>query len=140
MTIRPGHARPSPRQSISPGKEGARLVAVAVEEHLPRYDGATLGEVRDEHEREQRDCRRWLRTAEAYAHEYGVRVRTEIRIGSLTRQLASAASAHQADLVVVGRTSHPRIWRWLVGTRTDRVSRRAGCSVLIASSPGRLGT
>jgi nucleotide-binding universal stress UspA family protein len=121
-------------------QQNARLIVLAVEEHLPRYDGATLGEVRDEHERKQRDCRRWARTAEAHAAVCGVPIRTEIRTGSLARQLASAATAHRADLVVVGRTHHPGIWARLAGTKAGKVSRRVACPVLIASAPRSPGT
>ncbi len=114
--------------------EGAALVVVAVEGPLAQFDGNTVSEIRNEHERRQRDCRRWLRTAEAYADDNGVRVRTEILTGKLTWQLASAANAYHADLVVVGHASRS-VWRRLTGTAAGRVSRYARCSVLIASSP-----
>lgn len=133
---------PGARQALAEAlqltqQQNARLIVLAVEEQLPRYDGATLGEVRDEHERNQRDCRRWLRTAEAHAHECGVPIRTEIRVGSLTRQLASAAAVHRADLVVVGRADHRSIWARLASTKSGKVSRRVGCPVLIAPAPRR---
>jgi universal stress protein F len=114
-------------------QDGARLVAVAVEEHLPRYDGATIGEVEEAHQLDRRACHRWLRAAEAYADEQGVRLRTEIRIGRLTRQLALAAASHQVDLLVVGHTSHVGVWCGIVGTKAERVCRRVGCAILIAS-------
>lgn len=42
---------------------GGELVAVAVEAHLP-HCGATVGEVADEHQVEERACHRWLTAAE----------------------------------------------------------------------------
>lgn len=112
--------------------EGARLIAIAVEEHPPAFDGASLGEVREEHERRQRACRLWLRAAEAYADEHGVQLRTDIRSGSFTQQLALAAAAHQADLVVIGRRNHPSLWSRLTGGKAERATHHLGCSVLIA--------
>ena len=93
-------------------QDGAALVVVAVEGPLAQFDGNTVGEIRNEHERRQRDCRRWLRTAEAYADDHGVRARTEILTGKLTWQLANAANAYHADLVVVGHASRG-VWRRL---------------------------
>jgi nucleotide-binding universal stress UspA family protein len=121
-------------------QEDASLIVVAVRGHLARFDGNTVGEIRNEHERRQRDCRRWLTTAEAYADDKGIQVRTEILTGSLTQQLASAATAYRADLVVVGRAEHQGIWGRLAGSKAGRVGRRAGCSVLIASAPPGPGT
>jgi nucleotide-binding universal stress UspA family protein len=117
--------------------EGARLIVVAVEEQLPRWDGALLSEVREEHERKQRACHLWLRTAEAYVAEHGVQLRTEIRMGSFTRQLARAAVAHQADLLVVGRTSYPGLWGRVIGIRTERLCRRLDHPILIVPAPSR---
>jgi nucleotide-binding universal stress UspA family protein len=133
------HDTPGARQALTEAvhlarQEGAALVVVAVEGPLARFDGNTVGEVRTEHVGRQRDCRRWLRAAEAYADDLGVRARTEIRIGKLTWQLANAANAYHADLVVVGHTSRG-MWRRLTGTTAGRVSRYTRCSVLIASPP-----
>jgi nucleotide-binding universal stress UspA family protein len=115
--------------------EGARLIVVAIQGHLARFDGYTVGEIRNEHERRQRDGRRWLRTVEAYADDNGVRVRTDILTGSVTRQLARAARACRADLVVMAREDQPEILKRIIGTQAERVSRRAQCPVLIATSP-----
>ncbi|HCU97502.1 MAG TPA: universal stress protein [Actinobacteria bacterium] len=112
--------------------EGARLIALAVEEHLPHFDGASLGEVREEHERRQRTCRLWLRSAEAYADEHGVRLRTDIRSGSFMQQLARSAAAHQADLVVLGRRNRPGTWGRFTGSKAERATRHVGCSIFIA--------
>ena len=130
---------PGARQALTEAvhlarQEGAALVVVAVEGPLARFDGNTVGEIRDEHARRQRDCRRWLRTAEAYADDNGVRARTEILTGKLTWQLASAANAYHADLLVIGHSSRG-MWRRLTGTTAGRVSRYTRCSVLVASPP-----
>lgn len=113
--------------------EGARLIAVAVEEHPPCWDGADASEVREERERGLRACHRWLKAAQAYACEHGVSITTEIRTGSFVPQLAHAAAGHQADLVVIGRSRHPHLWGRLTGTKAERATRRLGYSILIAS-------
>jgi nucleotide-binding universal stress UspA family protein len=112
--------------------EGARLIAIAVNEHPPAFDGASLGEVQEEHERRRRACRRWLRAAEAYAGEHGVPLRTDIRSGSFPQQLAHAATINRADLVIIGRRRHPSMWSRFTGTKAERAARHLGCSVVIA--------
>jgi universal stress protein F len=112
--------------------DGARLIAVAVEEHPPCWDGAGVSEVREEHERGLRACRRWLKAAQAYACEHGVPVTTEIRTGSFFPQLARAAAVHQADVVVIGRSLHPHFWGRLTRTKAERATRRLTHSILIA--------
>jgi nucleotide-binding universal stress UspA family protein len=113
--------------------EGARLIAVAIEQHPPRYDGADASDVRENHERGLRACHRWLKAAQAYACEHGVQISAEIRTGSFTQQLARAAADHQADLVVLGRPSHPHIWHRLTGTKAEKAARHLSSSILIAS-------
>jgi nucleotide-binding universal stress UspA family protein len=113
-------------------KEGAaELIAVAVEEHLPHY-AATVGEVTEEHELEQRACQRWLHAAQAYADEHQVPLRTEIRAGHAADQLVRAAKAHQADLLVLGHARHSTIRDSLIGGTAEKVTHNAPCSVLIA--------
>jgi nucleotide-binding universal stress UspA family protein len=112
--------------------ERAHLIAIAIAEHPPAFDGASLGEVREDHERRQRACRLWLRAAEAYADEHGVQLRTDIRSGNFTKQLAQAAAIHKADLVVIGRHSQPRRWSHLTGTKAAKATRHLGCPFLIA--------
>ncbi len=111
--------------------EGARLVVVAVGERLPLLDGATVGEVRDQQERRQDACHLWLWAAQSYAAQNGVRTSTEIRFGRPARELARAAAAHQADLLVVGRTSTPGLWARLAGTQTERLCRYSSCRIMI---------
>ncbi len=47
--------------------ERAGLIVIAVDEHLARLDGASIAEVKDEHQRRQDECDLWLWAAEAYA-------------------------------------------------------------------------
>lgn len=107
------------------------MVAVAVEAHLPHY-AATVGEVDEERAVEEQACRRWLAAASAAADERGVALRTETRAGHPAQELVRAAAAHNADLVVLGRSGHAAIWGRFIGTTAKKVARHVECSVLIA--------
>ncbi len=97
------------------------------------WDGASVGEVRAEHERRQDACYLWLWAAEAYVTARGLPVRTEIRAGNLARQLAAAADAHKADLLVVGRNQGPGPWARIFGSKAERLCRRLSRPILIVS-------
>jgi nucleotide-binding universal stress UspA family protein len=115
--------------AIALAKAGkARVVAVAVEAHLPHY-GATVGEVDEELAVEERACRRWLKAAEAYAAEQNTVIDTEIRAGHVAQQLVRAAEAHHADLLVMGASSHSAVCGRLIGTTAEKASLHAArCS------------
>ncbi|MET8405373.1 universal stress protein [Streptomyces sp900116325] len=80
----------------------AELIVVAVEARLPHY-AATVGEVECELAAEERACRRWLAAARALADDSGLTVTEEVRAGPVAREVARAATAFRADLIVVGR-------------------------------------
>jgi nucleotide-binding universal stress UspA family protein len=112
------------------GAHAAVLTVVAVEAHLPQFP-ATVGEVQEEHESEERDCRRWLKEAVAHADEHGVRTTTMMRAGHAPQAILHVARQVGADLVVVGHSGHSRAWGRFLGSTTEKVSRHAPCSVLI---------
>lgn len=111
---------------------GSKVVAVAVEAHLPHY-AATVGEVDEERAVEEQACHRWLAAASATADERGIALRTETRAGHPAQELVRAVSAHQADLLVLGRSGHSQIWGRFIGTTAEKVARHVECSVLIAA-------
>jgi nucleotide-binding universal stress UspA family protein len=111
-------------------RDGTELIAVAVEQSL-LLAGDTIGEIRTAHASRERACCGWLSSALAYADEYGVELRTEIRIGLVAQQLAGAASAYRADLLVLGRSRTTIARRQLLGTTADKVSRHTRCPVMI---------
>jgi nucleotide-binding universal stress UspA family protein len=130
---------PGARRALQIGADlaqrpGAELVAVAVEAHLPHY-GATVGEVEEERAVEEQACQRWLRAAEAYADERGVKLRTAIVAGHPAEKLVQAAQEHGADLLILGHSGHSAIWGRFLGSTVEKVSRHATCSVLIAAPP-----
>jgi len=123
-------ARLALARAVDLAADGAELIAVAVEAHLPHY-AATVGEVEEERAVEEQACHRWLTAAEAYADARGVALRTEMRAGHPAQELIRAADAHQADLLMIGHSGHSAVWGRLVGTTAERVARHAHCSVLI---------
>ncbi len=111
-------------------ENGAELIAVAVERSL-LFAGENITEVRNVHAARERACTGWLSAALAYADEQDVPLRTEIRIGVVAWQLADAATAHRADLLILGRSGQDFIRRRLLGTTADKVSRHTRCPVMI---------
>jgi nucleotide-binding universal stress UspA family protein len=115
-------------------RPGVELTAAAVEAHLPHY-GATVGEVDEERAVEEQACQRWLRAAEAYADEHGVKLHTMILAGHPAEKLVQAAQQSGADLLILGHSGHSAVWGRFLGGTVEKVSRHATCSVLIAAPP-----
>lgn len=110
--------------------DDAELIAVAAQRGL-LLSGDTIGEVRDAHAAGERACASWLSAALAYADQHGVELRTEIRICPVARQLAGAAAAHRADLLVVGCSRYPANRRLCLTGLADQLSRNCRCPVMI---------
>lgn len=110
--------------------DGADLTVVAVDRGLA-LSGDSIGEVQDVQGSGERACTGWLSTALAYADERGVELRAEIRIGAVAQQLAAAAAAHRADVVILGRSRAVVSRLWLLGATADQLSRRCSCAVMI---------
>jgi nucleotide-binding universal stress UspA family protein len=102
--------------------------------HLPHY-AATVGEVQEKQELEERACRRWLHAAEAYADEHGLRLHIVIGAGHPAQQLLRVAEQLVADLIILGHSGHSAAWGRLLGSTVEKVSRHAACSVLVAAPP-----
>ena len=109
---------------------GASLHALGVEEHLPRYP-ATVGEVEEAKEEQDRFFSRVVEDARQIAREYETDLTTEVRMGNAPHQIVSVARDGGFDLIVLGAKGHNIIRDFLLGTTTDRVSHHAPCSVLI---------
>jgi nucleotide-binding universal stress UspA family protein len=116
------------------GPNQARVAAVTVQHHLPRY-GATIGEVDEERLVEAAEARRLATEIQAIADEHGTPVTSQVLVGHPADQLVRAARDLGADLIVLGHSGHSALWGALTGATTERVSRHAGCSVLIVREP-----
>ena len=122
------------------GAEAATLTVIAVEPPLPHY-GATVGEFDAEQEFDDRRCERWLEAARAYADDRDTAITTQVRRGHAAQELMHAAQSLDSDVIVLGHSGHSAVWGRFLGSTTEKVSRHAHCSVLIAAPPeGRPGT
>ena len=113
----------------------ARLVALSVEEGLPRY--ATLMSEVDEFRREKdRYFEEAGEETRRIAADQGVQLRHEIRIGHAADAIVRFVEEVGADLVVLGYKGHWRIAGFVIGTTAQKVNAYSQASVLIVM-PGR---
>jgi len=114
----------------------ARLIALSVEEGLPKY-AATMGEV-DEFKREKDSYYDGVGTqATAIAEEHGVTLTHEVRIGHAAATIVRFIDEVGADLVVLGHKGHSRITAFVVGSTAQRVSAHSTASVLMVRAGQR---
>lgn len=109
---------------------GAELIALSIEERLPRY-AATIGEVEEFKEEKDRYFEEVGRMAAGIADEHGLRLRHEIRLGHAADVIVRFLQEVGADLVVLGYKGHSRIAQFLIGTTAQKVNAHAKVSVLI---------
>jgi nucleotide-binding universal stress UspA family protein len=67
----------------------------------------------------------------ARAREVGVRLTTELVAGYAAEQILLLAYQYQADLIVLGGLRGNPIRRWICGSVTRQVARRARCQTLL---------
>ena len=109
---------------------GAKLIALSIEERLPRY-AATMGEV-DEFRREKDSYFEVVgHEAARIAGEHGAKVEHEIRIGHAADAIVRFVTESGADLVVLGYKGHSRIAQFVIGTTAQKVNAYSKASVLI---------
>ena len=109
---------------------GAKLIALSVEEGLPRFP-ATVGEVDDFKEEKDRYFDEVRRVAARIAGEHGASIRHEVRIGGAADHIIRFAEEVKADLVVLGYKGHSRIAQLVIGTTAQKVNAYSKASVLI---------
>ena len=107
----------------------AELWALSVEEDLPRFP-ATVGEVQEEKEREDRRYQQLHGCARRLAEDRGVSLHSAIATGRAVPTILRYARGGDFDLILLGGDEHPGAWKTLVGT-SSRVSRGACCSVMV---------
>jgi len=73
------------------------------------------------------------------ARDRGVDVRTEVREGVPTTEILGYADEHGIDLTVMGTAGRTGLDRYLIGSTTARVIRRAETPVLAVRAPGSSG-
>lgn len=126
---------PGAGQALAAGIElatvhGADLVALAVQERLPRFSG-TIDEVQEEKEFANQQYSRLLDGAQAQARASGVKLRTLMRPGHPAQTIVEVAKEGKFDVILVGHSGLSGVWAAFLGTTAEKVSRHAPCSVLI---------
>jgi nucleotide-binding universal stress UspA family protein len=109
---------------------GAELIALSVEEGLPRY-AATIGEVDEFKEEKDQYFDEVGRIAARIAGEHGWRLRHEVRLGHAADVIVRFLEEAGADLVVLGYKGHSRIARFVIGNTAQKVNAYSQASVLI---------
>ncbi len=109
---------------------GAELVALAVEERLPRFSG-TIDEVQEEKEFADQQYHRLLDDAQAQSRAAGVQLKTLMRPGHPAQTIIKVAKEGKFDLILVGHSGLSGVWAAFLGTTAEKVSRHAPCSILI---------
>ncbi|MDI6853910.1 MAG: universal stress protein [Deltaproteobacteria bacterium] len=109
---------------------GAELVALSVQEGLPKFAG-TIDEVQEEKAFADQQYGELLRSARTQAQEAGIELKTIMRPGHPAKTIVEVAREGKFDLVLVGHTGLSGVWAAFLGTTAEKVSRHAPCSVLI---------
>jgi nucleotide-binding universal stress UspA family protein len=65
------------------------------------------------------------------AQERQVELRTHVLVGHPADQILKTATAHRADLIVVGHRGRSAIREWVSGSTSRRVVSHANCPVLV---------
>lgn len=69
----------------------------------------------------------------------GVRVKTELRMGTPFHGMRTIITEHNVDLVVMGTSGHSKMEEMIIGTNTEKVVRHARCPVLtVQRKPARV--
>ena len=108
---------------------GCPLAVLAVEGPLPAY-AATVGEVDEAKIEKDAFFEKIIRLAREKAKEEGVEVDVSMHVGHPAEVIVRAATALEADLVVVGHKDH-FLGDYVLGSTADRVAHHAPCPVLI---------
>jgi nucleotide-binding universal stress UspA family protein len=76
-----------------------------------------------------------LTTFAATVDTSGIPLRIEARSGYAAKEILNEAAAVQSDLIVLGTHGHSGFDRWVLGSVTEKILRKASCPVLIVPPP-----
>jgi len=116
--------------ALAQGTSGAEIVAVSVEERLPRMP-EVIDELAEEKGRQNAVFAGLHEEAQAAASEAGVRLECTTVAGHAAQAIAKLASEGGFDLVAIGHSGHSGVWGMFLGSTADKVVRHAPCSVLV---------
>ncbi|MDT7935314.1 MAG: universal stress protein [Sphingomonadaceae bacterium] len=113
----------------------ATLDVIFVEEISPR--SGLIGEVAAHEADERRHIRQRRAAAERMAERHQVKVESHVFTGHPGQHIVQFTAETDADLLVIGATEHADLWERIFGRRSDRMTHKVGCSVLIVREGGR---
>jgi nucleotide-binding universal stress UspA family protein len=111
-------------------EQGADLLSVSIEEHLPHY-AAMVGEVDEAKRLAGEYFDRVQADARDEAQRAGIQLQTATLAGHAAQRIVEYAKAEKVDLLVLGHSGHTGVWGQFLGTTADKVTRHATCSVLV---------
>jgi CBS domain-containing protein len=117
-------------------KNGARLAALSVIEHLPAY-AASVGEVQEAQMEAEEYFHQVHQRVAQQAQAAGIALESIIVPGHAAQTIMRQAQQGGFDLIVLGPTGHGAQWGGVTGSTADRVSEAAHCSVMIVREKGR---
>lgn len=65
----------------------------------------------------------------------GIQLRIEARAGTPVRSILHEAAAQHSDVIVIGTHGHGGFDRWMLGSVTEKILRKASCPVLTVPPP-----
>ena len=116
--------------TLSQGASGAEILAVSVEERLPRLP-EVIDELSEEKDRQNAVFAGLHKEAQDAASVAGVRLECTTVVGHAAQAIARLAREGGFDLVVIGHSGHSGVWGMFLGSTADKVIRHAPCSVLV---------
>ena len=116
--------------ALSRGASGAEILAVSVEERLPRLP-EVIDELSEEKDRQNAVFAGLHKEAQDAAGTAGVNLKCTTVVGHAAQVIARLAKEGGFDLVVIGHSGHSGVWGMFLGSTADKVVRHAPCSVLV---------
>jgi nucleotide-binding universal stress UspA family protein len=110
-------------------ESSAELHMVSIEEidYMPEF----IEEVREEMGTAARRFHTVLNRSRAMAEETQIKLQTHVMPGHPVRDILYFARDLKADLLILGASSHSRLYERMVGSRADRIMHLAPCPVLV---------
>ncbi|MES2065546.1 MAG: universal stress protein [Pseudomonadota bacterium] len=136
------HANDGSENSLTALRTAIELAAVAdtgldvlfVEDIAPRT--GMIADVTAHETEERRHIGRHKALAERIAARSGVTLKTHVFTGHPVGHIVAFTREAKADLLVIGATEHADLWEHLFGRRSDRMTHKVDCSVLIVREGG----
>jgi len=116
--------------TLARGTAGAEIVAVSVEERLPRMP-EVIDELAEEKGRQNALFEALHQQAQEAARDAGVRLACTSVAGHAAQAITRLAKEGGFDLVAIGHSGHSGVWGMFLGSTADKVVRHAPCSVLV---------